>query len=135
MPFNVKSSQDINGIEVLRFPALGAPVKSVVLDLTDDEWPAPTDKTLNFRFLIPAGTLLMLSATNPTQYVKYDGTTTAKTIKGVLASSIDAWVNTTASDEPAPMFFHQVVFATEAIVDFTLYASQLVNDLPTTLFQ
>ena len=135
MPFNTKSSQDITGIEILRFPAMGAPVKSVVLDLTDTaSWPVPTDKTTNFRFLIPAGTILALSATNSGQYVKYSGGA-AGTIKGILGSNIDAWVNATNSDEPAPMFFHQVVFATENIVDFTLYASALVNDLPTTLFQ
>src|SRR6266702_8473941 len=116
MPFNVKSVQDINEIEILRFPALGAPVKSVVLDLTNAaSWPVPTDKTSQFRFLIPAGTILMLSATNTTQYIKYDGSggTTKGVIKGILATPIDAWVNTTASDEPAPMFFHTVVFATE----------------------
>ena len=133
MPFNTKSTQDINEVEVLRFPAMGAPVKSVVLDLTDTaSWPVPTDKTNQFRFLIKAGTILTLSATNTTQYIKYAGT---GKIQGILATPIDAWVNTTASDEPAPMFFHQVVFATENIVDFTLYASAIVNDLKTVLFQ
>src|SRR5690348_1590132 len=103
MPFNVKSTEDLSqlGVEVLRFPALGAPVKSVVLDLTNAaSWPVPTDKTNQFRFLIPVGTILMLSATNTNQYIKYDGSggTTTKVIKGILASNIDAWVNTTASD-------------------------------------
>src|SRR6266568_6478847 len=99
MPFNVKSVQDINEVEILRFPALGAPVKSVVLDLTNAaSWPVPTDKTNQFRFLIPVGTILALSATNTTQYVKYSGGGSG-TIKGILASNIDAWVNTTASDE------------------------------------
>jgi hypothetical protein len=53
----------------------------------------------------------------------------------VLAKSIDMVGNASEAMEPAPMFFHECVFATEAIVDFTLYASQLVADLKTCLFQ
>lgn len=137
MPFNTKTRQDINGIEILRYPAIGVPVKSVVLDLSDStSWPVPVDKTLNFRFRIPPGTILALSSTNPTQYIKYAGGTRGESNpKGILGTFIDAWINSTSSDEPAPMFFHEVVFATENIVDFTLYASALINELKTCLFQ
>lgn len=133
MPFNVKKTSSINQVEVLRFPVGLDAVKSIVLDATDvASFPVPTDGS---RFTVPAGTILKLSATNTDKYIKYTASGPAGTIKGILASTIDMVANATAAMEPAPMFFHECVFATEAIVDFTLYASQLVNDLKFCQFQ
>lgn len=134
MPANVTLSSSINGKVVLRFPApLGTPLKSVVLDATDaTSWPAPTDRTT--RFVVPAGTILEYSATNTSQVVKYNGGA-AGSIVGILSSPIDLYANVTAGDEAAAAWFTGVVFATPSIVDFTVYASALVNDLKTCLFQ
>lgn len=131
MPWNASKTANITGKEVLRFPAGLDAIKSVVLDATDmASWPAPTDGS---RFQVPAGTILKLSSTNTDKYVKHSGAV-AGSIKGVLAAPIDMVANATNAFEPAAMFFHQCVFATEAIVDFTLFASALVADLKTCLF-
>ena len=128
MPFNSKKLASWADKEILKFPVGLHAIKSVVLDATDvASWPAPTDGS---RFYVPAGTILKLSATNVTQYVKYNGGAVGA-IKGILARPIDMVANATSSDEPAPMFFHDCVFATSQIVDFTLYASALNNDLGT----
>ena len=133
MPWNVRSTASINQVEVLRFPAGIDAIKSVVLDATDlASWPAPAVGT---RFQVPAGTILKLSATNTKNYVRYTSSGVPGTITGILASTIDMVANATNSMEPAAMFFNSCVFATEAIVDFTLYASQLVNDLKHCQFQ
>lgn len=107
----------------------GVPVKSVVLDATDvASWPIVGDT----RNVAPAGTVLKLSSTNAGQYVKYNG---SGTVAGILARPVDLLAQTTAADEPAPAFFHQVVFATKAIVGFTQYASALVSTLNTCKFE
>lgn len=132
MGWNVSQSASIDGKVVLKYPApFGTPLKSVVLDATDvASWPAPTDRFT--RFVVPAGTILRYSATNPDQVVKYDGT---GDIAGILSSPIDMLVNATDGDEQAAVWFTGVVFATESIVDFTTYASDLVSALPTCLFE
>ena len=132
MPFNVNKTASYFEKEILRFPVGLQAIKSVVLDATDvGSWPTPTDGS---RFLVPAGTILKLSATNTDKYVKQSGAV-AGSVKGILAKSVDLAANATAANEPVPMFFHACVFATEAIVDFTLYASQLVADLRTCRFE
>jgi hypothetical protein len=110
--------------EVLKYGVSldGVPVKSVVLDATDANWSFTADT----RNVAPAGTILKLSATNPTQYVKYNG---SGTIAGILARPVDLIAQVTAADEAAPMFYHNAVFATRAIVGFTTYASALVSTL------
>lgn len=125
MPFNARKTATLTEKELLRYaPQLNPPIPSVVLDATDvASWPAPTDGS---RFQVPVGTILKKSATNSDQMVKYNG---SGTIEGVLGKSVDLLANATNSDEPAPMYYAWVVFATESIVDFTLYASALVNDL------
>lgn len=126
MPFNARKTAAWADKEILKFPTGLHAIKSVVLDATDvASWPAPGIDT---RFFVPAGTILELSATNTTQYIKYNGGGVGA-IKGILARPIDMVANATSSDEPAPMFYHDCVFATSQIVDFTLYASALVNDL------
>lgn len=124
MPFNVKQSASGVEKEILRFPVGLHAVKSVVLDATDVGWGIAA----GVRNVAPAGTILRLSATNPNQYVKYTGGA-AGTIRGVLGRPIDLAAQATAGDEPAPMFFFGCVFATDAIVGFTQFASALVNDL------
>src|ERR1044072_5559658 len=122
MPFNVGRSAQFFDKEVLKYGVGldGVPVKSVVLDATDiASWPYVADT----RNVAPAGTILKLSSTNTSQYVKYNG---SGTIAGVLARPVDLIAQATAADEPAPMFFHNVVFATRAIVGFTQFASALV---------
>lgn len=131
MPWNVSKTAGITGKEILRFPAGLTAVKSVVLDATDvGSWPDPN--AADTRFLVPAGTILQVSATNPDKYVKFKGT--PNVAAGILKSPIDMYANATESNEPAAMFFHECVFATEAIVDFTLYATNLAADLTTCKF-
>ena len=131
MPFNVGRSAQFFDKEVLKYGVGldGVPVKSVVLDATDiASWPYVADT----RNVAPAGTILKLSSTNTSQYVKYNG---SGTIAGVLARPVDLIAQATAADEPAPMFFHNVVFATRAIVGFTQFASALVSTLTTCKFE
>lgn len=130
MPYNVSRSAQFYDKEVLKYPQAGTDViKSVVLDATDTaSWGYVADT----RNVIPAGTILKLSATNTTQYVKYNGT---GTVEGILARAVDFLANATSSDAPAPMFYHEAVFATSAIVSFTLYASALVSTLTTCKFE
>jgi hypothetical protein len=129
VPWNVKRSAQFIEKEILKFgePGLGA-IKSVVLDSTAFAMPADP----NARNVVPAGTILTQSAVAPTKYVQYTG---GGTIKGILAHSVEILVNATAGDEPAPMFFHECVFATEAIVGFTTHAAALVTALKTCLFE
>lgn len=123
MPYNAENSASKRSKTVLRFAQIGAPRLSVVLDANDaTRFPAPTDGT---RFIVPAGTILKNSTVSG-KVTKYNG---SGTIIGILIEPVDLLANTTGSYEPAGAFFSNVVFATEAIVDFTVYASALVNDL------
>lgn len=128
MPFNIRKSAEWTDKEVLKFPTGLHAIKSVVLDATDFVVTATVD---NSRYFVPAGTILKLSVTNPTRYVEYKGT---GKIQGILARPTDILAQVTAGSEPAPMFWHECVFATTAIVGFTQYASALVADLPTCRF-
>lgn len=133
MPWNKTISSTWQDKEVLKYATGLHAVKSVVLDATDAaSWTVNTVD--GARFVVPAGTILKLSSTNTTQYVKYAGGG-AGTIKGILARPVDMLANATNSSEPAPMFFHGCVFATSALVGFTQYASALIADLNTCKFE
>lgn len=127
MPFNYTRTASWVDKEVLKFPAGLDAIKSVVLDATDF---VVTD--FSVRNYVPAGTILKLSSTNTKQYVEYKG---SGTIKGILRKPIDLVAAVTEGDSPAAMYFHGCVFATTAIVGFTQYASALVSDLKTCLFE
>jgi hypothetical protein len=129
MPFNIKKTASWSDKEVLKFPTGLNAVKSVVLDGTDFVSTATVD---NSRYFVPAGTILKVSVTNPDKHVEYKG---SGTISGILSRPVDMLAGSTAGSEPAPMFFHECVFATSAIVGFTNYASALVNDLKTCKFE
>lgn len=131
MPFGVSRSAQFFDKEVLKYGTSldGVAIKHVVLDATDvASWPYVGDT----RNVVPAGTILKLSATNPTQYVKYAG---SGSIAGVLARPVDLLAQSTAADEPAPAFYRGVVFATKAVVGFTQYASALISTLTTCSFE
>lgn len=131
MPFGVNRSAQFFDKEVLKYGTSldGVAIKHVVLDATDTaSWPYVGDT----RNVVPAGTILKLSATNPTQYVKYAGT---GTIQGVLARPVDLLAQSTAADEPAPAFYRLVAFATKSVVGFTQFASALVSTLSTCSFE
>lgn len=127
MPFNVSQSAEWTDKEILKFPVGINAIKSVVLDATDSGFGLASTPPAT-RVVVPAGTILALSATNASAklYVKYNGT---GTIAGILGRPVDMLTNATASREPAPMYFKDCVFATLAIVGFTQYASALVADL------
>lgn len=128
MPFRVtRSVTTSDEKEILKFPVGLHAVKSVVLEASS--FSVSTDGS---RYIVPAGTILKLSVTVPTQYVAYNGT---GTIQGILAHNVDLAAQATEGAEPAPMFFHGCVFATTAIVDFTQYASTLVTAMPTCKFE
>lgn len=128
MPFNVSRSASWTDKEILKYPQTGLVVKSVVLDGTD----FPVSTPNGDRYVVPAGTILKLSATNPTRMVEYKG---SGTIEGILGRPVDMLAQTTANSEPAPMYYFNAVFATSAIVGFTNYASALVHDLNSCLFE
>lgn len=130
MPWNVKRSAQFIEKEILKLGSFTdvAQIKSVVLD--GNAFPMPADR--DARNVVPAGTILKLSPTAPTKYVQFDGT---GSIKGILAHSVEILASATAGDEPAPMFYHLCVFATDAIVGFTQHAAALVSALPTCKFE
>jgi len=97
--------------------------------LDANAFPMPADR--NARNVVPAGTVLTVSATDPTKHVAYTG---SGTISGILAHSVEFQTSATDGAEPAPMFFHGCVFATPAIVGFTTYAAALVTAMPTCKF-
>lgn len=127
MPFNVSRTAQFYDIEVMKYGVSldGVPVKHGVLDATDS---ASWTVSAGVRNVVPAGTILKLSATNTNQLVKYNGT---GTIWGILGHSTDLLAQSTSGDEPVPVYYHNVVFATKAIVGFTQYASALISTLDT----
>lgn len=129
MPWNVTRSAEFLEKEILKFgePGLGA-IKSIVLDAGYFPMPANRDD----RNVVPAGTILRKSPVAPTKYVAYTGT---GTIEGILFHSVEIITNATAGDEAAPMVYHECVFATAAIVNFTTHAAALVTALPTCKFE
>jgi len=129
MPFNIKKSAEWTDKEVLKYAAGLNEVKSVVLDGTDFTSTATVD---NSRYFVPAGTILTKSVTNTDKHVEYKGT---GKVAGILARPVDMLAGSTAGSEPAPMFHAHCVFVTTAIVGFTQYASALVSDLKTCLFE
>lgn len=131
MPFNVRRSAQFYDIEVLKYGVSndGTPVRHGVLDATDvASWPIDESE----RNVVPAGTILKLSTTNPTQHVKYNG---SGSIVGILGHSTDLLAQATAGDEPVPIYYHLAVFATRSIVGFTQYASALISTLNTCKFE
>lgn len=128
MPFRVtRSVTTADEKEILKFPVGLHAVKSVVLDGN-----AFTVNADGSRTIIPVGTILKLSASNPNMYQAYNG---SGTIQGILAHNVDATAQATTGSEPAPMFYHGCVFATTAIVGFTQYAAALVTAMPTCKFE
>lgn len=128
MPFNISRSSQFFDKEVLKYPQAGLLTKSIVIDATNVAQNADREK----RTVVPAGTILKLSATNTTQYVEYNGT---GSIAGILARPIDLLAQATGASEPANIFWHEAVFATTQIVGFTQYASALVSTLNTCKFE
>lgn len=131
MPFNISRQANFADIEVLKYGVSldGVPVKSAVLDASDLGtlvWDA------NVRNIVPAGTILKQSATNPNMVVKYNGT---GTIYGILAHSTDIAAQSTNAAEAIPVYYHNAIFATKAIVGFTQYASALQSTLTTCKFE
>ncbi len=124
MAGNVTRSAQFVEKEVLKY-ATGRELKdSIVLDA--DAFPMPADR--NARNIVPAGTILRLSATDGTKCAPYDG---SGTLKGILVQSREILANSTAGDEAAAAYFFGAVFATSEIVNFTTYASALVSSMPT----
>lgn len=130
MPFNVNRSATFYDIEVLKYPQLNLVVKSAVLDANF----VTMNTAIDQRTVIPAGTILAVSATNAKNVVPYAGT---GTIFGILSHSTDI-INTlslTAAQEAVPVLYHEAVFATSKIVNFSAYASALSSSLKTCLFE
>jgi len=113
--------------EILKFPVGLHAVKSIVLD--GNTFALNVDGS---RTIVPVGTVLKLSASNPNMYQAYAG---SGTIQGILAHNVDLSAQATNGSTPAPMFFHGCVFATTAIVGFTTYAAALVSAMPTCKFE
>lgn len=129
MPFGTTKTASYNDREILKYAAQLGPRKSIVLDAKN--WPEDPEATTS-RYVVPAGTILKHSITNPAAMVPYNGT---GTIRGILAAPVDLVARATSAEEPGAMFFHAVVFATAALVGFTNYASALVSTLNTCKFE
>jgi len=131
MPWNVTRSTTFVEKEVLKFATGLDAIKSVVLDASS--FPMPTDR--NARNVVQAGTILGKSVTAPTKYTAYASGAVSGPIQGILAHSVEILASATAGDEAVPMFYHQCVFATPAIIGFTNHAANLVASLPTCKFE
>ena len=129
MPFGTTKNATYSDKEILKYAAQLGPRKSVVLDAKN--WPTDPEATTS-RYVVPAGTILKFSVTNPKAMVPYDG---SGSVKGILAAPIDLVARATSAEEPAAMYFHAVVFATSALVGFTNYASAVVSTLNTCKFE
>ena len=128
MPFIISRSAQFYDKEILKYPQMGLVAKSIVLDATMFTQTTTPDTCT----VVPAGTLLKLSVTNPSRYVEYDG---VGTIRGVLTRQTELMARSTAANEPAAMYFHEAIFATSQIVGFTAYASAAISSLPTCRFE
>jgi hypothetical protein len=126
MPAILKKSASIDEKQLIKFPTGLSAIKSVVIDATDFLF------TEGVRNLIPKGTILKYSQTNPDKMTEYRGT---GKIEGILKENVDLGARSTAASEPAPMLFHEVVFNTAAVVQFTNYASALISSMPTCKFE
>lgn len=133
MPFNVEKTASIDGKILLRFtPMVNVPTLNVVLDANDSTaFPAPTDGS---RFVVPAGTILVDSTVSG-KVTKLRAESSGSVVRGILKEPIDLVANSTGSYEPAAAYFSDVVFATESIVDFTVFRAKLVADLPQAQFK
>ena len=129
MPFGTTKTASYADKEILKYAAQLGPRKSIVLDAQN--WPADPAATTD-RYVVPAGTILKFSITNPKALVPYDG---SGSVKGILAAPVDLVARATSAMEPAAMYFHAVVFSTQALVGFTNYASAVVNTLNTCKFE
>jgi hypothetical protein len=128
MPFGTTKSASYNDKEILKYAAQLGPRRSIVLDAQN--WPEDPEASTS-RYVVPAGTILKLSVTNPKAYVPYNG---SGTVQGILVAPIDLLARATGAMEPAAMYFHAVTFATKNLVGFTNYASAVVSSLPTCKF-
>lgn len=129
MPYNVTRTIPSYDKEIMKYPVpVGTPVRSVVIDATK----IALATTIDSRTVVPAGTILTQSSTNATAVMPYTG---SGTILGVLGRPVDILVNATTGNEPAPMYYRLVAFATTQIVSFTTYAATLVTALPTCSFE
>lgn len=133
MPFNAEKNASLAGKIILRFtPLVNVPTLNVVLDANDaTAFPAPTDGS---RFIVEAGTILVDSTVSG-KVTKLVAAASGRTIRGILKEPIDLVANATSGYEPAAAYFSDVVFATESIVDFTVFTSKLVADLPHAQFK
>lgn len=129
MPFGVTKSSSYSDKEILKYAAQLGPRENIVLDAKN--WPTDPEATAS-RFVVPAGTILKLSATNPKAHVPYDG---SGRVEGILAAPVDLLAKSTSAMEPAAMFWHAVVFVTANLVGFTNYASAVVSTLNTCKFE
>jgi len=128
MPYNVSRSSRFFDKEVLKFPAGLDAIKSAVFDA--NTFPQTTERDV--RTVVPAGTILRISATAADKVAPYDG---SGQLVGILARPVDLLAQATAGNEPVPVFYHQCVFATKALVGFTQFASALVSTLNTCKFE
>lgn len=120
MAQRISRSAEFHDKEVLKFPMpLGTPIRSIVIDAT-----AIDQDTDGSRTVVPAGTIMKLSTTNPKRYVPYDG---SGTIKGILMRPVEIAARATNANEPAPLGFTDLVFYSTAIVNFTTHISALLN--------
>lgn len=114
-------------IDVLKYPQLHLNKLSAVVDA--NMVTMNTDPSQ--RTVLPAGTILSLSATRANRVVPYAG---SGTILGVLAHSTDFAASATNADEAVPVLWHLAIFATAKIVSFSAYATGLAAALPSCRF-
>lgn len=136
MPWRVTRTIPSYDKEIMKFPVpIGTPVRSVVIDATK----IALATTVDSRTVVPAGTILTLSAStglnagaNANAVMPYTG---QGAIIGILGRPVDILTSATTGVEPAPMYYRLVSFATTQIVSFTTYAAALVTALPTCSFE
>jgi len=127
--YNVRRSGQFLEKEIFKYTAADEIKHSIVLDAV--AFPMPADREA--RNIVPAGTILKLSVTDPKKHVVYDG---SGRVEGILGPrSIEIGLSATAGVAPATLVRHNAIFATAALVGFTAYASAVVSTLNTCKFE
>lgn len=127
MPFNYGFSSSFYDIEVLKYAQQVPVTHHIVIDATAIT--LNTDPTQ--RTVIPAGTIM---GKKGDKHIPY-GISNLSTIDGILVRSVDILSNTTNNNTPAAIYRFGVIFATTAIVGYTVHAAALATALPTCRFE
>jgi hypothetical protein len=128
MPWNYGISAQFYDINPLKYTSGNELAKAVVIDANQITLNADP----NQRTVVSAGTIMKISPGNAKQVMPYNS---SGTIVGILKRSVDISTNATKGNEPAAVYWHGAIFATQFVVGFTAYSAALITALPGCKFE